>query len=58
MKDWKAVAQARGLEIPAAEVDRVVAPLEALEEIFRPLVQELTPDLEPCTTFHGDLETE
>lgn len=49
MRDWKALAQATGLGIPVAEIDRVVAPLEALEETFRPLVRDLAPELEPVT---------
>ena len=58
MTDWKALAQARGLAIPANDLDRTVAPLKALEETFRPLVRDLTPDLEPCTLFRaaGDAE--
>jgi hypothetical protein len=48
MKDWKAIAKAGAPEIPAGEMDRVVAPLEALEETFRPLVKDLPMDLEPA----------
>jgi hypothetical protein len=43
------IAKARGLEIPPAELTRIAASLEALEEAFRPLVQDLPPDLEPAT---------
>jgi len=32
-------------------MNRVVAPLEALEEAFRPLVGDLKPDLEPAFTL-------
>jgi hypothetical protein len=35
-------------EIPAGEIDRVVGPLDALEETFRPLVKDLPMDLEPA----------
>jgi hypothetical protein len=58
MNNWKAIAQARGLEIPAGELDRMVAPLESLEETFRPLVKGLTPDLEPSFTFRPAEESE
>ena len=51
MKDWKALAQARDLGIPAADLDRIVKPLEALEETFRPLAAKLMPEQEPCTIF-------
>ena len=47
MRNWKAIAQAHGLPLSADDLDRVTRPLEALEEIFRPLADRLTPDLEP-----------
>jgi hypothetical protein len=43
MKDWKAIAKASGLEVDS------VAPLEALESAFRPLVKDLAPGMEPAT---------
>jgi len=49
MTDWKAIARARGLEIPEAELDRVAKPLETLEAVFRPLVADLPAALEPAT---------
>ena len=49
MKDWKAIAKASGLEVDATEIDRIAEPLEALEAAFRPLVKDLTPDVEPAT---------
>ena len=51
MKDWRAIAQANGLPLSVSELDRIEAPLDALEEAFRPLVSDLTPDLEPCVQF-------
>ena len=51
MKDWKAIAKASGIGIPDKDIDRVTAPLEALEEVFRPLAHTLTPDVEPATEF-------
>jgi hypothetical protein len=54
MKDWKALAQAKGLAIPAQELDRIVAPLEALEATFRPLIRDLTPEMEPSTCFRAE----
>lgn len=47
VKDWKAIAKANGLELTARDLDRVVSPLDNLEGIFRPLVDGLTPDVEP-----------
>jgi hypothetical protein len=54
MKDWRAIAQAYGLPLSARDLDRIVAPLDALEEAFRPLVSDLTPDLEPCIEFSAE----
>jgi len=45
--DFKAIARARGLNIPEAELDRIVPTLEALEAAFRPLAADLPPSLEP-----------
>jgi hypothetical protein len=47
MKNWAGIAQAHGLTLSARELDRIVEPLAALEQTFRPLVKQLTPDLEP-----------
>jgi len=58
MKDWKALAQALDLPIPADEMNRVVAPLEALEQAFRPLIADLTPDVEPAFTLHAVEDSE
>ena len=48
MTDWKAIAKARGIEIPANDLDRTVAPLDELAQIFRSLVPDLSPDIEPA----------
>jgi hypothetical protein len=47
MKDWKAIARSAAVDIPEADVHRIVAPLDALEAVFRPLVKDLPPDVEP-----------
>jgi hypothetical protein len=52
MKNWSGIAQAHGLDLPSRELDRIAQPLAALEETFRPLVQQLTPDLEPDFELH------
>jgi len=44
--DWKALAQAAGL---ASE--RITQPLETIEAAFRPLTENLRPELEPACTF-------
>jgi hypothetical protein len=57
MKDWRAIAQAHALPLSAGELDRIAPPLDALEEAFRPLVSDLTPDLEPCVEFNVEFST-
>lgn len=49
MKDWRAIAEASGLDLSPREMDRIVGPLDTLEAAFRPLVQDLEPGLEPST---------
>ena len=52
MKNWAGIAQANGLTLSARELDGIVGPLAALEETFRPLVKQLTPDQEPDLELH------
>jgi hypothetical protein len=55
MKDWRAIAKGQGLEVSVRELDRIVEPLDALEEVFRPLVKHLGPEQEPATVLRtGD----
>ena len=56
MTDWKALALARG--IPAADIDRIVAPLTALETVFAPLAQTLTPANEPAAIYRPEEDAE
>ena len=49
MRDWEAMAKARGLQIPSRELDRVPGPLRALEEVFRPLAADIPPTTVPST---------
>ncbi len=56
MKDWKTIAKAAIPDVPAEELDRLLEPLAALEETFRPLVRGLTPDFEPATFLSVEKE--
>lgn len=56
--DWKALAQARRLDIPERDVEAIAGRLDALEAAIRPLAQKLTPDQEPALRFHADAEPE
>ena len=58
VKDWTVIAKAAGLNIPAEELARIAAPLEALEETLRPLVKDLPPELEPAVEFRAEGEEE
>jgi len=58
MRNWIAIAQAHGLALSAPELDRVALPLAALEETFRPLAKQLTPDSDPDLELHLDGEGE
>jgi hypothetical protein len=56
LTDWPALARARGLKIPEAELERVIEPLIALERRFRPLVDGMASDLAPAIVFRADQE--
>lgn len=51
MTDWKALAAARGLDIPAEAVTNIAPALSALEDSFRPLLARLSPEIEPAITL-------
>lgn len=54
VKDWRAIATASGLDLPAGDLDRIVRPLDSLEETFRPLVRDLGPEDEPGFSFEPE----
>ncbi|HWB83673.1 MAG TPA: hypothetical protein VG675_06010 [Bryobacteraceae bacterium] len=58
MKDWRAIAKGNGIEIPAKDLSRIAAVLDALEADFRPSVKDLCPELEPAVIFQADEEVE
>lgn len=58
MRDWKAMAKASGMTISGKQMDSVTQPLESLEEIFRPLVKDLPPDLEPILEMFVEADFE
>lgn len=51
VKDWRTIAKASGLDLPALDLDRIAQPLDSLEATFRPLVQDLDPEVEPIFCF-------
>jgi hypothetical protein len=56
MKDWVSIAKANGLDIPAKDVAKIAPALDGLEEVFRPLVKSLTPEMEPAAIFRAEPE--
>ena len=56
MKDWTAIAKASAPDIPAKEAAKTTVPLNALDDVFRPLAKSLTPEMEPASTFRADQE--
>jgi hypothetical protein len=56
MTDWVTLAKAQGFNLPAAEAQRMVNALAALEQTFRPLTANLPPELEPASEFHMEDE--
>jgi hypothetical protein len=58
MRDWRAIAKANGSSLSGKELDGVAQPLEALEEVFRPLTQNLTPDVEPALKMVAEADIE
>ena len=52
LMNWKDIAQAHGLNLPARDLDRIAGPLDALEQTFRPLVKTLSPGDEPDPELH------
>ena len=51
MKNWKQIADARGLGIP--DVSPLIPALDALEAAFRPLVKTIPHDVEPALSFRA-----
>ena len=58
MKNWKAIAQANGFEIPEADWDRIAPALDALELVFRPAAEQLPDDALPAVIFRAEDEAE
>ena len=56
MKDWPSLAKAAGVDIPAQDISRYSQTLDNLEEVFRPLADTLTPEMEPASVFRADEE--
>ncbi len=56
--DWRALARARRLNIPEADLDRIAAPLDSLERAFRPLAGSIPHDIEPAITFRIEEDAE
>ena len=51
MTDWIALARARGLDVPAEQVERLAGSLEALTTDFAALKTKIPFDVEPAITL-------
>ncbi len=51
MRNWKAMAEAAGLEITERELDLIAATLDSLDRAFQPIASDLPPELEPDPVF-------
>ncbi len=58
MRDWKITAKAAGLDLPYPELERLVAPLEKLDETFRAAITGLPSLVEPAFVFPAEDEVE
>ena len=58
MKDWSALAAAGGHDIPPGDIERIVKPLDGLEQAFRPLADSLTYADEPAVFFSAEGDAE
>jgi hypothetical protein len=54
MRLWAKIASANGLPLTALELNRITTSLSNLEEVFRPLVQQLTSEMEPDVELQLD----
>jgi hypothetical protein len=58
MKDWKGIAAASNLAIPAADLERITGSLDALEAAFRPLAAAIPHLCEPALVYQPEPEAE
>ena len=49
--DWKALSQARGLDLSDAELAKLAAVMNPFELAYEAMAANLTPDVEPAITF-------
>ena len=47
-RDWKAAAAAFAPDIPAEQIEKISPSLNGLEAAFRPLLAQLSPEIEPA----------
>jgi hypothetical protein len=51
MHNWKLLAQARGIDVPAEEMDRLTGVLDALEAAWAPLREMAPHETEPAIAY-------
>jgi hypothetical protein len=50
-RNWKRISEGFDLSIPVSDLDKFEPVLDAMEAVFRPLAESLTPETEPATLF-------
>jgi hypothetical protein len=58
VKDYRTIAAASGILASEPELERIATTLDKLEEAFRPLMRDLSPDLDPASGFSAEEEAE
>ena len=53
MKNWKKIASGSELNVPEAELERLLPVLDAVDAAFQPLTAQLADDLDPAPVFRA-----
>jgi hypothetical protein len=56
MKNWNLVIEANGLDIPEADRERILLPLQALERDFSKIASAVPADMDSCLIFEAGTE--
>jgi hypothetical protein len=57
-RNWKVVAAGLDLSIPEENLEKAQSTLDSLDRAFRPLIQLLSPEMEPAFHFECPSEEE
>ena len=57
MKNWKLIAEASGFNIPESDIERLIVPLQGLDEAFRKIAVSFPPDTDSAQIFEASPES-